>query len=36
MVCIPTKEINSVLSDLYEGEPARHPGGRKLWQMALY
>ena len=36
MVCIPTKEVNCVLSDLHEGEPAGHPGGRKLWQMALY
>ena len=36
MVCIPTKEVNGVLSDLYEGEPAGHPSGRKLWQMKLH
>ena len=36
MVCIPAKEVNGVLLDLHEGEPARHPGGRKLWKMALH
>ena len=36
MVCIPTKEVNGVLSNLHEKEPARHQGGRKLWQMALH
>ena len=35
-VCIPAKEVNGVLSDLHEGEPVRHPGGRKLWQMILH
>ena len=36
MVCIPVEEVNGVLLDLHEGEPAGHPGGRKLWQMALH
>ena len=36
MVCIPAKEVNGVLSNPHQGEPARHPGGRKLWQMALH
>ena len=36
MVCIPTKEVNGVLSDLHEGETTIHPNGRKLWQMALH
>ena len=36
MVCIPAKELNGALSNLHEGEPAGHPGGRKLWQMALH
>ena len=36
MVCIPAKEVNGVLLDLHEGEPTRHPGGRKLWKMALH
>ena len=36
LVCIPHKEVKGILSDLYEGEPARHLGGRKLWQMALH
>jgi len=36
MVCISTKEVNGVLSNLHEGEPAGHLGGRKLWQMALH
>ena len=36
IVCIPAKEVNDVLSDLHEGEPAGHPGGRKLWQMVLH
>ena len=36
MVCIPTKEINGIFSDLDEGDPVGHPGGRKLWQMALH
>ena len=36
MVCIPAKEVNGVLLDMHEGELAGHPGGRKLWQMALY
>ena len=34
-VCISTEEVNGILSDLHEGEPAGHQGGRKLWQMAL-
>ena len=36
MVCIPTKEVNGVLSDLHEGEPIGYPGGIRLWQMALH
>ena len=36
MVCIPTKEANGILSALHEGEPAGHPSGRRLWQMALH
>ena len=36
MVCIPTKEANGVLSDLYEGKPTGHPGGRRLWQMVVH
>ena len=36
IVCISTKEANGVLSDLHEGEPAGHPSGRRLWQMALH
>ena len=36
MVCIPTKEVNGVLSNLHEGEPTGHPGGRKLWQIDLH
>ena len=36
MVCISKKEVSGVLSDLHEGEPAGHLGGRKLWQMALH
>ena len=36
MLCIPAKEVNGVLSYLHEGEPAGHPGRRKLWQMALH
>ena len=36
IVCIPTKEVNGILSDLHGGEPAGHPGRRKLWQMALH
>ena len=36
MVCIPTKEVNGVLSDLHEGELVGHLGRRKLGQMALH
>ena len=36
MVCILAKEVNGVLSNPHQGVPARHPGGRKLWQMALH
>ena len=36
MVCIPTKEVNGILSYLHEGELAGHPGGKNLWQMALH
>ena len=36
MVCIPTKEVNGVLSDLHKGELAGHLSGRKLWQMTLH
>ena len=36
MVCIPTEEVNGILLDLHEREPARHLGGRWLWQMALH
>ena len=36
IVCISTKKANGVLSDLHEREPAGHPSGRRLWQMALH
>jgi len=36
LVCISNKEIKGILSDLHEGEPTRHPSGKKLWQMALH
>ena len=36
MVCIPTKDVNGVPSDLHERETTRHPARRKLWQMALH
>ena len=36
LVCIPNKEVKGILSDLHEGEPPRHPCGKKLWQMALH
>jgi len=36
LVCIPSKEVKGILSDLHEGEPTGHPSGRKLWQMALH
>ena len=36
LVCIPNKKVKGILSNLHEGEPVGHPGGRKLWQMALY
>ena len=36
LVCISSKEVKGILSDLHEGEPAGYPGGRKLWQMSLH
>ena len=36
LVCILIKEVNGILSNLHEREPAGHMGGRKLWQMALH
>jgi len=36
LVCISSKEVKGILSDLHEGGPAGYPGGRKLWQMALH
>ena len=35
-MCISSKEVKGILSDLHEGEPAGYPGGRKLWQMSLH
>ena len=35
LTCIPSKEVKGILSNLHEGEPIGHPGGRKLCQMSL-
>ena len=36
LMCIPSKEVKGILSDLHEGVLAGYLGGRKLWQMALH
>ena len=36
MVGIPTKKANGVLLNFHEGKLARHPGGRRIWQMPLH
>ena len=29
-MCISNEDVKGILFDLHEGEPTRHPGGRKL------
>jgi hypothetical protein len=33
--CVPSREVMSLLSILHEGEASGHPGGKKLWKIAL-